>query len=455
MALAAALYLWQLGSSSLFVDEVPTHRFIRGDLGDLFDGVARGETSPPTYWLVLNLWNELFGSSEDWIPRLLSVVFAVALVGVVYRLGVLLGGRWAGIAAGLLTALSPLVLGYAQQARQYALLMLVATFAVLALVEAEQRGSRRWLIAAGVAACGAVSLHYVALLVVGPLCAWVLLRSSFGLRARAVFCAVPALVFFAWVPLMLHQYDLHPNGGLGEFGELSRGHAVRVTGSPFDIRTADEATIVQILGALVVMAAAGVLAWRLVRERRRDHELVLLIAVAAPLGLLAAGIAGKDMVATRYAAVAVPTMIVMIGVAIAAAPRVPRAALVAAALVAAVLGTVRTHQEDGLFPDARGAMETIASDWREGDAVVDQSGSFGVDLPLMFYATRELPPGAPVVAASDPRAERLTADGRRVWIVTSDPTPALARANHLPAGRRLAMARHFPDGPGITLIRAE
>lgn len=400
---------------------------------------------------MLDAWTGVFGSSEDWVPRLPSVAAGVGLVLVLWRTGCILGGHAAGVVSGLLAGLSPLVLGYAQQARPYAFLMLAAAVALLATVEASRRDSRRWLAAAAVAAAGALCLHYVALLVVAPLCAWVLVRSRFPTRTRLTFVAAPAAVFLAWSPLMIHQYGLHPNGGLGAFGELSRGHAVRVLGAPFDVRTAEAATAVQVLGAVVVLVSLGLLARRLLLRRDPEEELLFVVAIAAPALLIATAILGKNTLNTRYAAVGVPAMLVLISLAGVTAPRFLRSATLGLALLAGVLGTLRSHSEEGFFPDARGAVEQMDTRWRPGDVVIDGSFSLGIQYPLRFYVERDLPPRTPVVSAGSPEARAFIARRRRLWVVSEAPDGEVS-GRRLPAGYRSVETFRFEDATGLSLI---
>src|SRR5207253_7865703 len=94
---------------------------------------------------------------------------------------------WAPPIAALLTALSPLVLQYGQQARPYAALMLALTLAAIASIEAVRRASSRWLILAALLAALALSLHYFALFVSLPLAVWVARSGQLPLRGRAAY----------------------------------------------------------------------------------------------------------------------------------------------------------------------------------------------------------------------------------------------------------------------------
>lgn len=450
--LAAITFLWQLGSSSLFVDEALSLNLTDGDLGHLVSGLRELETSPPAYSFILNAWVALVGSREDAIARLPSAVAAVGVAVIVWRLGLLVAGRRSALAAGLVAAASPLLLEYAQQARPYALLALMSSLTGMCALEAERRTSGRWLALSCVAAGAALWLHYTALLVVLPLALWIVVRTPFSRSSKAAFCAVQVVAWVVWVPLLIEQFQAHPEGGLGESGRLSRSHAARVLAAPFDTRYTERVGIAQAFGVVVMVAAVIMLIDRLRRDRRPDLELVLALAVVGPLGLLAGAVLGKDLLVTRYVVVVAPFMIVAVGVAVATArTALLGAALVGLALVVAVLGTLGTHRQESFFPDTREAVQRVVSGLRPGDLIV-QAPSFGVLYTFDYYARRRLPTSVPIVVPGDPRIDDAIKARRRIWIVTLD-APANGRPASLPPGyERVSFARLPGVEPlGLTL----
>jgi mannosyltransferase len=127
--------------------------------------VTREDPNMSLYYAVLKLWTGLFGDSLLAV-RSLSVVAAALCVPVVYAIGVRLFGVSAGLVAGLLISTNVFLLRYAQEARAYALVALLAalsTYFFLAEVERPRRGSR-----AGYVASSALAfyLHFFALWVI-------------------------------------------------------------------------------------------------------------------------------------------------------------------------------------------------------------------------------------------------------------------------------------------------
>ncbi len=90
---------------------------------------------PPLYYLLLKWWVDGAGVSEFSV-RYLSVLFGVLLIPVLYTLGHKLFGQTVGWVAALLAAVNPFLVWYSQEARMYALAVLLGTLGVLFFVDA-------------------------------------------------------------------------------------------------------------------------------------------------------------------------------------------------------------------------------------------------------------------------------------------------------------------------------
>jgi mannosyltransferase len=132
-----ALRLYHIGHHGLFVDEIYSV-LVATNTGDpelmQFDAIR------PIYFLLLKAWLS-FASDETWM-RLLSVVFGVFNIALIYQLGKMFSGRKVAYAAAVLTALSPMEIHYSQQVRMYTMgtfLVLLGTIALLKAFETEKK----------------------------------------------------------------------------------------------------------------------------------------------------------------------------------------------------------------------------------------------------------------------------------------------------------------------------
>ncbi len=130
--LATGLYLYQLGTESMWVDELYSINDAKGIFPN--PGFTR-----PVYLILLRVWM-LFGISDSWL-RSLSVVFGLVSVFLIYQLGRRVAGEATGLIAALLLTLSPLFINYAQMVRMYSLSTCLAIAGSLALVYALENPS--------------------------------------------------------------------------------------------------------------------------------------------------------------------------------------------------------------------------------------------------------------------------------------------------------------------------
>lgn len=134
---AGAMGSWRLCTAALSEDELATWGMVTARWADFRSVVAHVDVTLAPYYVLMRLWVALVGDA-DWLLRLPSVLFAAGAAGFVAAIGIRLGGRRAGLTAGLLFAVLPTVSRYAQDARPYALVMLVAagsTYALLRLLD--------------------------------------------------------------------------------------------------------------------------------------------------------------------------------------------------------------------------------------------------------------------------------------------------------------------------------
>ena len=124
LSLAALLYFYQLGTESLWIDEIYS-------VYDAQNFNLDPKISRPLYFLLLQGWMQ-FGTSDAWL-RGLGVVFGLGSIGLLYWLGRRLAGETTGLIAALMLTLSPLFINHAQEVRMYTLSTFLGLGGTLAL----------------------------------------------------------------------------------------------------------------------------------------------------------------------------------------------------------------------------------------------------------------------------------------------------------------------------------
>lgn len=212
-ALGAFLRIFRLGDQGLWIDEVfmvtmATER----SLSELLFVVPQFEPHPPLYNVFMWVWVKFLGTSEL-AMRSSSVIFSIAIIPLVYVLSRrLFDRRTAGIVSAFI-AVSPLQIWYAQEARMYALLLLLTVASFYLLVELTEAYTRRR--ATGYVAVG-VALGYLHIYGLFVLLAQALFFGSDSLgntnadekpirRLLGIYGSI-GLLTSPWTGLLLHRF---------------------------------------------------------------------------------------------------------------------------------------------------------------------------------------------------------------------------------------------------------
>jgi hypothetical protein len=139
--LALAVRLQQITYHSLWFDEAMSVHWARSDVARILEVSMNlvEDRLPPVYYLLLHGWRLVWGDGELAV-RLPSALLGALLVPVVYRLAAeMLDRRAAGLAA-VLAAVNPFLVWYAQEARMYALAVLLSGLGTWCFVRASIAG---------------------------------------------------------------------------------------------------------------------------------------------------------------------------------------------------------------------------------------------------------------------------------------------------------------------------
>jgi 4-amino-4-deoxy-L-arabinose transferase-like glycosyltransferase len=348
-ALAAAIRFSTLGLQSYRHDEAVTAgRVLLASLPQTMHRVWTGESTPPLYYLLAWGWSHLFGVREVGL-RSLSALFGTATVPVAYLAGRELVGRRTGLAVAAIVAVEPLLVWYSQDARAYALLVLLSTAAFVFFLRA-RRGAARDLAWWAVLSALALATHYFAFFPLAIEAAWLLLAAR-PLRRVLWALAGIALAGAALAPIALHQAQGKNNDWIATFGMVGR---LRAAGLAFLVGETGLLKHALVPIALLV-AAVGLLLLRGGAREKRGALVALAVGGGGVLLALAFAAAGQDFVLGRNLLPALVPLALVVAAGIAA----PRAGWlgvgVGAALVAYLLAFC-------VYADFRPALQR--DDWR-------------------------------------------------------------------------------------------
>jgi 4-amino-4-deoxy-L-arabinose transferase-like glycosyltransferase len=163
--------------------------------------VMLSDTSPPLYYLLLNGWTRVLGTSDAAL-RCFSLLWAVFTLPLLWLLGRELGGRTVGWMAVVLYAWSPAAVFYSVEGRMYSLVWFLATALAWQTLRLSRSGPRfpamaAWLV---IAAAGLYT-HYFFLFVWLAFGTWLL--SWPGRLSRPVVVALVGASALAAAPWYL------------------------------------------------------------------------------------------------------------------------------------------------------------------------------------------------------------------------------------------------------------
>jgi mannosyltransferase len=349
VVLAAALRLSTLNLQSFWYDEAftPVH-VLHTSLWATLRAMIHTENTPPLWYLIAWADSRAFGIDEIAL-RWPSALAGIATVPVAWAIGRELEGpptrRATAIAAAAFVAVNPLFVWYSQEARAYALFVLMAALAMLCFLRAVREPSPGRLAAFAASASLALLSHYFAAFLVAPMVLYLLCGSRRPARPREgdrasgrgnrpallLACGAVVLVGLALLPLISAQGG-HGTQWIGEWALTSRLEAIPqyyltgYSGAPLGHG-------IELLVALPILTGLGFGLWS-VLEPREERGALIALSIAAcgvllPILLVAFGL---DYLAPRNLVAAMIPLSALIAVVL-TARRAGRAGAVLVALI--------------------------------------------------------------------------------------------------------------------------
>jgi mannosyltransferase len=405
---AAVLCLTGLGRQPLSWDEsVSLNAASRSDR-PLWTLLRHTDAPLGAYYAGLHVWIRLgalvgIPADETWL-RLPSALAVIAAVGLVTWYGCRALGAAAGLACGLLLAVHPLVVFYAQDARPYAIAMLLAVAATGVLLSDLRQPRPVTLVAYGVLALLGLYAQFWILFVLAAHAILVLARG----RRRWRYAIVWAVVGLAALPLaLLSERETDEVGWIPTPTPQNIGSfLVRVCGG---------------VGGISVMAvlAIALLWYRRTRQGsgagsvwlRPDDRLAVALWVLVPPAALILLSFWQPMMVPRYALVCIPAWAIAL---VAAGLRLPRRTALAIGgllVVVSLTATIVQAIQPFKYEDYRAAAVAVRDTAQPGDGIVYIPSSFRVGM-APYLARAFAGTGVPVpldVALADPASPRIGA----------------------------------------------
>jgi mannosyltransferase len=331
VVLAAALRLATLDLQSFWYDEAftPVH-VLHPSLWATLRAMVHTENTPPLWYLIAWADSRAFGTGEIAL-RWPSALAGIATVPVAWAIGrELTGRRAAAIAAAAFIAVNPLFVWYSQEARAYALFVLLAAVAMLCFLRALQRPTTARMAMFALSSSLALLSHYFAVFLLVPMAVWLAWDRT---RRRTALPAIGVLTLVGVaLTALISAQGGHGTQWIGEWALTSRLEAIPqyyltgYSGAPLGHG-------IELLVALPILTGLGFGLWS-VLEPREERAALTALSIAAcgvllPILLVAFGL---DYLAPRNLVAAMIPVSALIAVVL-TARRAGRAGAVLVALI--------------------------------------------------------------------------------------------------------------------------
>lgn len=361
--------------------------------------VALSDTSPPLYYLGLDAWTRVFGSSDEAL-RAFSAWWGLLCLPLLMALARDFGGRYAVVPTLLMFAVAPLSVYYTTEGRMYSLLLLL-TIALVYLTRLVQRSSGTGvLLGWTVVAIAGLWTHYFFGFALSAAGLWLLVDPGPRTRRSILMAACTVLVLVApWyvqIPTLEKQWrvtsgwmELEPGGGTFAgaalyllVGQLSIAGIWGVPGRLFAL----DGTIYLALAVLVLVMYRG---WIFNQQR-----ILLWLWLAAPLlGVIGLGLLLGNYLPwnIRYALAAMPAAHLLVGVSVARLPRPLRYAFITLLTLTSAVGCYYAFSPARLVQPWAATARALSAVSEPGDVVIVQSIPSGVTLLARYLVAENSP----------------------------------------------------------------
>ena len=217
-------------NASLWFDEMMQVAAAASPWHDLLYAVA-DHFSPPLDYVSVKLAMLCLGR-EDWAVRLPALISGTAAIPLFYYFARSLGGPATALVAAALLALSPMAIGYAQEARMYSFFLFLSLASFTVALRLTEKSSFASSLLLGLLNGLLMITHYFGVFAIAGEMLFLLIAARAGGGKRraelmAASLAVSVFLFLPWLPFFITQQ--------GKFGGQEVGYALRADGNFFSV----------------------------------------------------------------------------------------------------------------------------------------------------------------------------------------------------------------------------
>ena len=414
--LAALVRLPWLATQSIAYDESFSLVVALADWPTLIQAILSDGVHPPLFYMIHKGALSLWGTTE-FGQRFLAALFSLIGLPLLYWSGRAMFNRRVGLLSALLSALNPLHVWFAQEARMYSLLSALALISMTVFWQAIQTHRRRDWIALTVVNSLIFAVHYFGFLI--PISQFLFIVVTFrrNYRYLRLWTLTQLIAFLPLLPWLVATARRETQSfGIG-FLQRPTLVDLPLTWWNFALGWSDffDWPVSGLSMTLFVVAGLSGLRWR--EKKYRSAQLILIVWIFLPPILVWLMSQRRSFYSDRYLSFVIPALIMLVafGVTRLNSP-VWRGVLAAGLIIASSYGLLNSRSDPAFFKDDwRGAVAYLARHEQAGDVILLYNSH--LDIPFGYYYQGYLP-RQPVSRVLDRFAiEPLVAGYRRAWVV--------------------------------------
>lgn len=490
--LGAALRFYQLGTESLWLDEIWNMVHAQKEVLSIPASLRDTGAHPPLWHIFTHF--VLYLGQREFILRFPAALLGILSIPLVYVVGRRLSGREVGLLASFLLTLSPFHLRYSQEARMYAAMVFFSLFSLYSLWRALERSKKGlWI---GFAICTLLNIYNTyfaffvligeavfALVVMGVkswpgkvkgvkrfLCTWFqAFSSSSQVRALVLSLIIVGLLYLPWLPVAkvnLWERQSAREGVSGANIAVSLSLVLRLAGD-FSLDVKGLPFLISV-GAFLM----GLLHLAL---RSRWRELLLVGLWLAPPFMIIALLGGVRKLPSRYLIYILPIYLILMAEGAVGLFQLiygfvkgggifERRSLVGSVLIAVMFGGLSVVPMREYYSwekeDWRGAVRYLVDHMEPGDLILCDGSRYahGGDSSrcargVTYYSSASF--GDTYILATDvdisAKVKGQADEGQAVWIVLWHGGPLRKRAieSLRPAEFKRVLVARVGEGEGL------
>ena len=223
LLLGTFLRVYGLGDESFWLDESYTVKYTDYTIPQVVKGTyanstllpmffGKGAGTVPFYYMITNSWTKIFGMSEFKL-RIVSALFGIASIYVIFLLGRFLFNSQAGLIAAFMLAINHQQIYFSQEARMYGMLVILTSLSAFFLLRALSSNRTAYWAAFVIANIALLYTHYFSFFILFfeglyLLTYWQKYKKCFK---QIFFSGLAIIIFYLpWIPALINQLSYGP-----------------------------------------------------------------------------------------------------------------------------------------------------------------------------------------------------------------------------------------------------